>query len=227
MALNKSKTSPMVKIGIIILIIAFVSAFMYSGIAGLVTLFQPTSNGTQPVSTDPVTAINDKYSAGVNALKTVAASQPTSYTAQLNLANAYFDWAQELSTPAQGASQITTEAIVAATQQWTSARTAYESAIKLKPNDPPTLVDYSVATFYSGETSAAVVTAVKVTKINPTFSAAWLNLGIFYDRLGQTANAVAAYQQYLKIDPNGKSASFAKQQLSTLLGQSSPATKTP
>lgn len=226
-ALNKSKTSPAVKAGIIILIVAFVSAFMYSGIAGIVNLFQnANTTQTSQVATNTVDAINSRYQPGVTALKAVAASQPTSFSVQVNLANAYFDWAKELSTPAQSGSQLTTAAMVAATEQWAAARSAYENAIKLKPNDPPTMVDYSVATFYSGDTTTAVVTAVKVTKIAPTFGAAWLNLGIFYERLGNTANAVAAYQQYLKVSPTGDSAAFAKQQLSQLL-KSSPTSATP
>lgn len=229
MALNKSKTSPLVKAGIIILIVAFVSAFMYSGIAGLLGLF--SSSGSTPAQqqaqSDPVQAINQRYSAGVSALKSTADSQPTSFTAQVNVANAYFDWAKELSTPAQGQSQLTTAAMVAATQQWLAAKTAYETAIKLKPNDPPTMVDYSVATFYSGDASSAVVTATKVTKIAPTFAPAWVNLGIFYDRLGDSASALAAYQQYLKIAPTGDSASYAKQRISSLLKASPSSVTTP
>lgn len=229
MALNKSKTSPLVKAGIVILIVAFVSAFMYSGIAGLFDLFSAANKtpSAQQSTTDPVAAINDRYTAGVSALKSTAASQPASFTAQVTLANAYFDWAKELSTPAQGQSQLTTAAMVAATQQWAAAKAAYESAVKLKPNDPPTLVDYSVATFYSGEPSAAVVTAVKVTKISPTFGPAWLNLGIFYERLGMSAQALAAFQQYLKVAPKGDNASFAKQEIASLLKASPTATSTP
>lgn len=230
MALNKSKTSPWMKAFIIILIVAFVSAFMYSGIAGLVGLFQSSggsSSTSQNTPTDQVTAINDRYQQGVTALKTIAASQPTSYTAAVNLANAYYEWAKELSTPAQGQSQITTEAIVAATQQWTAARDAYAAAIKIKPNDPPTMVDYSVTMFYSNDATTAVTTALKVTKINPNFGPAWLNLGIFYGSLGQKANAVAALQQYLKVEPNGQSVAFAKQQLAALQKSSVSPTTTP
>lgn len=227
MALNKSKTSPAVKVGIIILIIAFVSAFMYTGIAGIVTLFQGSGTSqTSGTSTDPVAAINDQYSPGVNALKNIAASQPASFTAQVTLANAYFDWAKQLSTPASGQSQITTAAMEAAITQWGAAKTAYEAALKLKANDPGTMVDYSVATFYSGDATAAVATATKVTKSAPTFAAAWLNLGIFYERLGDSAKAYAAYQQYLKVSPNGSSASFAKQQMASLL-KSGVASSTP
>lgn len=229
MALNKSHTSPLVKGFIIVLIVAFVTAFMASGIVGLFDLFQPSNSGPATPSVpanDPVAAINARYQSGVEALTNVTTSQPTSYTAAVNLANTYFDWAKELSTPASGQSQLTTPAMVAASQQWAAARGAYAKAVKLKPNDPPVTIDYSVATFYSGDASGAVTLAVGVTKSKPDFSPAWLNLGIFYERLGQNQLALAAFQRYLALDPKGQSATFAQQQVATLSKSAPSATTT-
>jgi Flp pilus assembly protein TadD len=227
-AINKARTSPWMKTFIIILIVAFVSSFMYAGFAGLFTSFSQSANTTQSqVATNTVQAVNDQYKPGVDALAALVQSQPTSYTALVNLGNAYYDWAQTLSTPSQGASQPTTAAMAAAFPLWGQASEAYGRALKVKPGEPPVTVDYSIATFYSGDTTAAIVAVTSVTKSAPTFAPAWLNLGIFLEQAGETSKAIAAYQQYLKLDPNGQNVSFAKQQLTALQGSSVVATTAP
>lgn len=221
MAINKAKTSPAMKIGIIVLIVAFVSSFMYAGFAGLFESFKgsgstttTTQQSTTPTAT--VESIAAQYKPGIDALNAAVASNPTSYTALVQLGNGYFDWAQTLSTPAQNQSRAATDALIAAVPLWGSAKDAYSRALKVKPGDPSVTTDFSIVTFYSGDTTTAIVTAEKVTKADPKFAQAWLNLGIFYGQSGQTAKAVAAFQEYLKLDPNGQNAAFAKQEISAL-----------
>ena len=227
MALNKAHTSGWVKALIIFLIICFVSLFMYTGITGLVDLFnQPAQpKVATPTAAQAVAAINAKHQASAEALKVVAVSQPTSYTATVNLANAYFDWAQELSSPAAGQSQPTTEAIAAAIQTWTLARAEYDKATKIKPKDPSVQTDRSISMFYSNDTTAAVVTVRKVLADNPTFAPAWLNIGLYYDALAQTEQAILAYQKYIALDPQGQNVAYAKQRLGVLTGAGSSSTK--
>ena len=77
MALNKANTSIWVKILIIILIIAFVSLFMYTGIAGLFDLFKPTSTASAPSTTvDSVKAIQQQYQPSIDAYKTAGRERP-------------------------------------------------------------------------------------------------------------------------------------------------------
>jgi len=227
-ALNKARTSVWMKAFIIFLIIAFVSVFMASGVFGIFQLFQTSDTSSSATSTvDPVATINQRGQATVDALKSLAASQPTSYTAQVKVANAYFDWAQELSTPATGQSQITTAAMTAAVDVWAQARAAYDQAVKLnKTFDPSVQTDHSIATFYSNDATSAIKLAREVTVKKPDFAPAWLNLGLFYDSTGASVQAVIAYQKYLVLDPKGNAATYATNRLKAL-GSSAPTTKTP
>ncbi|MDR3686879.1 MAG: tetratricopeptide repeat protein [Coriobacteriia bacterium] len=228
MALNKARTSVWMKTFIIVLIVAFISVFMAGGIAGIFELFQSSNTSTTATSTvDPVATINQQGQATVDALKSLAASQPTSYTAQVKVANAYFDWAQQLSTPTSGQSQITTAAMSAAVDVWAQARAAYDKAATLnKAFDPSVQTDRSVATFYSNDATAAIKLVRAVTVKQPDFPPAWLNLGLFYDSTGNSEQAVFAYQKYLVLDPKGKPVAYVTSRLKAL-GASAPATKTP
>ena len=218
MAINKAKTSPWMKGFIIILIIAFVGTIGYASLGGIVDLFrQPAAQTTAPTTTVvSVEQVNANFKPGVDALVAAAASDPTSYTAQVNLGNAYFDWAQTLSTPAEGASQITTAAMAAAGPLWLSSKDAYAKAVKIKAGDPAVETDFAIVTYYSGDTTSAIVIGERTTKAQPDFSQAWLNLGVFYAGSGQTAKAIAAFERYLKLDPKGQNVAFAQDQIKAL-----------
>ena len=228
MALNKARTSVWMKAFIIVLIIAFLSVFMASGIFGIFALFQTPNSSTSATSTiDPVATANQRGQSTVDALKALAASQPTSYTAQVQVANAYFDWAQGLSTPASGQSQITTSAMAAAVGVWAQARAAYDQAAKLtKTFDPSVQTDRSVATFYSNDATSAIKLVREVTVKKPDFAPSWLNLGLFYDSLGNSAQAAIAYRKYLVLDPKGNAVAYTTGRLKAL-GVSALATQTP
>lgn len=222
MALNKARTSIWVKVLIIILIVAFVSLFMFGGIAGIFDLFSTSNTQTASTTTDPVTTVNEKHQPTVDALQKLAASEPTSYTAAVNLANGYFDWAQEMSLPQTGQSQITTAAMSAAVSLWAQARAAYDSAVKLtKAFDPSVQTDRSIAAFYSNDATAAITIARQVTVKDPKFAPAWLNLGLYYDATGKTLLAVAAYKKSLALDPKGSNVSYVQGRLKALGGSTS------
>jgi len=112
---------------------------------------------------------------------------------------------------------------------WISAKDTYAKAIKIKPGDPALTIDYAIATFYSGDTAGAIAIAVPISESNPTFAQAWLNLGVFYQASGESAKAIAAFSEYLKLDPTGKqgNADFAKEQLDILKKASTSTSPTP
>ncbi len=225
MGMDKSHTSTSMKVIISILIIAFISMFLYGGVASLIDLFKPNPNAPAAVSADPVAAAKAQFETQVNALKALAESQPTSYTPQVNLANSYFDWALQLAQ----ASQTSTAAATAATPLWGSAKETYAKALAIKPGDPAVTTDFAIVTFYSGDTMSAIAIAEPVTKANPTFALAWLNLGMFYEASAQPAKAIVAYERFLKLDPTGKlgNADYAKTQLTALKKAATTATTTP
>jgi len=225
MGLDKSSTSLGMKIIISLLIFAFISTFLYGGIASIIQAFQGNPNQPAAASTDPIAAAQAQFQPQVDALTKLVESDATSQTPLVNLGNAYFDWAQQVSQ----ASQNSTTAAVTAGTLWISAKDTYAKAIKIKPGDPALTIDYAIATFYSGDTAGAIAIALPVSESNPTFAQAWLNLGVFYQATGESAKAIAAFNQYLKLDPTGKqgNADFAKQQLGILKNASTGTSATP
>ena len=222
MSLNKSHTSVGMKVIIILLIVAFVSLFLYGGVQSIIDLFK-NKPGSSVAAVNSVDAINAKFQPQVTALGKIVASSPTSYTVLVSLGNAYFDWAQELSK----ASQTSTAALAATPPLWLSAKGAYGRAVKAKPGEAAVTIDYSIATFYSGDTTAAIAIAEPVAKSQPTFAQAWLNLGVYYEAAKENAKAIDAYQKYVVLDPKGTQGnlSYVQQQLAALK-KSTPSTIT-
>ena len=221
MSINKSNTSLGMKIVLIILIVSFVLLFSYGGITGFIDLFnkQPQS---QTATLDTIAQIKNQYDPQVKAFTTALASSPTSYTLLVDLGNAHYDYAIKL----MQASQTTTAALLPAASQWTQAKAAFAKAIKVhKQLEKAVGVDYAVAQFYSGETTAAIKTALSVTKIDPAFAPASYNLGMFYEAQGNKALSISAFQRYLVLDPKGVTGNrdYARQEL-TSLGGTIPAT---
>ena len=218
MAINKAKTSVWMKGFIIFLIFAFVVTIGAASIPSILQLFtQPTGQtAVQPTVAPTVDQISAKYKPGVDALAAAVASDPTSYTAAVSLGNAYFDWANTLSTPAQGASQASTTALAAAAPLWVSSRDAYAKAVKIQPGDPNVETDFAIVTYYSGDTSAAIELGEGVTTRRPEFPEAWLNLGIFYAGSGQVDKSISAFERYVKVDPTGQNVKFAQDQIKAL-----------
>ena len=220
MSINKSHTSLGMKIVLIVLIVCFVLLFSYGGISGFVDLFSKQQQAQNP-TVDPITQIKVRYDPQVKAFETALASSPTSYTLLVQLGNVHYDYALQL----MQASQTATAALVPALEQWSAASANFGKAFKGRKLEKTVGVDYAVTQFYSGDTTAAVKTAIAVTKIDPTFPPAFYNLGIFYGSLGQKALAIAAFQRYIVLDPKGTGGNpdYAIRQLKAL-GGTVPAT---
>jgi Flp pilus assembly protein TadD len=217
-AINKAKTSTGTKVVLIVLIVAFVASFISLG-AGLFTSGGNTSTTT---SNDPLAQVNAQYQPTVAAITSQLQSQPESYTALVALGNTYFDWASSV----QQASQTSTSAVGADQPLWVASKDAYARALKVKAGEPGVNVDYAVTLFYTGDTKTAVLTAEKVAKDEPTFAPAFFNLGIFYQALGEKEKALAALNQVIKLDPDGKQTNveYAKQQVAALKSAGSTTT---
>jgi len=189
---------------------------------GIMSINKSTAS-TVATATDPISKIKATYDSQVKSLNTVVASDPTSYTVLISLGNTHYDYALQL----MQASQTTTAAMIPALEQWTLAKESFAKAFKKHALEKAPAVDYSVAQYYSGETTAAIKTAVAVTKIDPNYAPAHYNLAIFYDGRGDKALAIKEYQLYIVLDPKGQfgSPSYAVAQLKAL-GGSVPATTT-
>ncbi|NTU72396.1 MAG: tetratricopeptide repeat protein [Coriobacteriia bacterium] len=213
MSLNKSNTSPFMKVIIVIIIISMVTLFFAGGVAGIVELFKPVPKA--PV-VDPIVALKQQYDPQLSRFDAMLASDPTSYTVLVSSGNARFDYALALT---KLVSATATAAIEPAAIQWAGAADAFKKAVKANKDAPSGVgIDYSITLYYSGETTQAIKIATGVVKKDPTFAPAHYNLGIFFEAIGDKVSAIAAYQRYLALDPEGKNGdpNFVKTQLKTL-----------
>lgn len=222
MAINKAKSSPVVKIVLIFLIIAFVTSFIsLSGVFSGTPAQTPQQGG----GADPLATVNAQYRPTVQALTAQLQSDPASYTVLVSLGNTYFDWAAQT----QQASQTSTAVAGADQPLWVAAKDAYRRAVDVKSGEPPVMVDYAIVTFYTGDTNEAIKLAESVSKSSPEFAPAWFNLGIFYGAVGQNQKGVAAFERYLKLDPQGKQGdpNLARQRITDLKSGGNGQTATP
>jgi tetratricopeptide (TPR) repeat protein len=226
--LNKARTSKSMKALIIFMIVALVTLFMYQGVAGIVELFQQPTAQPATTTTESVASVEQRRKPTVTALQGILASNPASYTVQVELANAYYNWADELSRPLKGQSQVTTAAWEMSLQQWALAKAAYDAATKMaKKFDPSVQTDRSYATVQAtNDATAAIKIVSEVLKKDPKYAQAWAHIGLYYEAGGKTTLAVSAYQKYLALDPKGANAGAIKQRVTELSG-SATTTKTP
>jgi len=220
MSLNKSNTSPFMKIVIIVIIISMVTLFFAGGIAGFMELFKPAPKAAV---VDEMAALKSQYDPQIAAFTNVLASDPTSYAVLVNLANTHMNYVGDLQNLK---SAQTTTTMVVISQELGLARDTYKKAVASNKNaDSPVLVDFAISTYYSGDATAAVKIAEGVIKKDPKFAPAFYNLAIFYESVNQKDLAISAFQKYIVLDPNGLQGKmdYAVQQLKTL-GGSVPST---
>lgn len=221
MAINKSTTSPFVKTMIIILAISFVAGIGFTGVIGLSSCspnapLLPNANsgstGSAADTSATIAAINARFNTVTAARETSLTADPKNYDLLIAQANDYYDWASQV---LQTAKQITTDD----QQLWTTASTFYARALALKPGDPNVTTDYTISLFYSGDVTKAISEAEALRKADPKFAPVVFNLGIFYENSGLSdakTKAIGAFQDYLKLEPNGSNAANAKQYITDL-----------
>lgn len=197
MAIDKSRTAPIVKIGIGVLAAFLIIGVSSSIIPGIAEFFSPTT-GAQSDQTGggAYASAAAEYGPRVTGLEQQLASDPASFTVLATLGNEYFNWAAAVAndqTAPQGA----------ATPYWTLTITYYERALQVQ-SEPALETDLAIAYDYSGRLDNAVARAQKTVSTTPTFSPAFYHLGRFLERKGDIAGATAALNRYLAMDPEGK-----------------------
>lgn len=213
MALDKSRTSPLMKTGIIMLIATFVIGIGGFGALATCSATQSgTPTATQPGSattTQSVEAIGLKYTPQIQAREASITASPKDYELLKAQGITYYDWALEVR-------QATAQTPGQDKPIWQAAATYYKRALDVKSGDPQVMGDHAVALFYSEDTTAAIAAGEKLRAQSPTFGPNLFNLGIFYEAAGDTAKAKAAYEAYLKVEPNGQTSQAAKDALARL-----------
>lgn len=219
MAINKKQSSIWVKAVLIFVAFAFVISLipaLFLGDQG----GQDASGATETGAA--LEQIANEHLPAVNSYTGVLASEPTSYTALVGLGNTYFDWGLQIQQ-AIGANSGND------LPMWISAATMYNRALIVQPGDPNVSTDYAIALFYSGQTQSAIEVIEQVQVDFPDFGPAYFNAGIFYRFAGQPDTAIANFERYLELEPEGGSAPAARNLLAELqsAAPSGEATTTP
>ncbi len=129
----------------------------------------------------------------VQAYKAALAKNPNDLDANIGLGNLEFD-----------------------SGQWMKAIDHYSRALAVDPKNVDVRVDRAIAYHATGENDTSKKELLRATREKPEHKNAWLNLGVVNRELGDRAEAVRAWEQYLKLDPNGEHAAAIRQELATL-----------
>lgn len=217
MAFDKSRTSPLMKTGIVLLAATFVLGIGFAGLSGISSCnvaapLLPQSTTTAPVALETTQTIALKWTPQINALEASLTATPKDYNLLVQQADSYFGWAFEVQGTMPSASPTSNPL-------WASSRTYFERAIAIKATDAAVLGDYAVTLFYTGDTAAAIVAGEKARALDPKVAQNLFNLGNFYATAGENAKAIEAYQAYLTAAPTGNQAAQAKANIAQLSAQ--------
>jgi len=218
MAIDKSRTSPLMKTGIILLAATFVLGIGFAGISGmqgcstsapLLPGSATTTTTDTTTSTESTAAIALKYQPQVQALEASLTAEPKNYGLLVAQGNLYLDWANAVQNT------LTSESPTS-NPLWASAKTYYARAVAIKATDAPVMGDYGISLFFSGETSAAIKAGETARALDPKLAVNLFMLGQYYATEGQNAKAVEAFQAYVTAAPTGDLVTAAKQNITQL-----------
>lgn len=100
--------------------------------------------------------------------------------------------------------------------QWAKAAEHYAEALKRDAKNADVRVDMAIAFHNVGDDARARQELERVTKENPQHKNAWFNLGVVAGAAGDKATNIRAWEQYLKIDPNGERSAGVRDELARL-----------
>ncbi len=82
----------------------------------------------------------------------------------------------------------------------------YRELLKALPENVGLRLNLALALDKSGQPSAAIPEAQRVTRANPSSAAGWLLLGLAYQQLNQPAKAIAPLREALRLEPSNPTA---------------------
>jgi tetratricopeptide (TPR) repeat protein len=186
--LDKARASVWIKVGAIVIVLAFVLAYIPSlNMGALGDLFNSIfqSSGT--------TATDTQNQARIIQLKEKISTKPKSVTAKdyFELANLYYD-----------------------SQKYPNATTYYEKGLKVEPKNYDAMTDLGASYYAQKQNDKALAIFLQVTQEKPDQAMAWFNLGIVYQAKNDTPDMKYAWERYLAIQPTGNLADQVRSQLS-------------
>ena len=176
----------------------------------IVALTTGSGGGTASPTTAPVTPV-----------ASVPADTSGSYSDLVARANGLYD---------QGSAAFDNNDGAGGQKYFAAAAKVYAAAWKKQADDPNVGTDFATALFYSGDISAALDQVDAVIETSPDFQTAHLNRGIFLSTAAQDAkdagdtatadkllaDAKAAFEKAVSIDPGSEPGKNAAQQLQQL-----------
>jgi tetratricopeptide (TPR) repeat protein len=181
--------------------IAFgVAGILFGLIAGWIIGTQYEPPGETPVTTAAPAAANTANQpppldeAKVTAFRSVAEREPTNAAPRAQLGDLYFN-----------------------AERFDEAVKWYEEAFKLSANDVRVSTQLGMAYYYTNQTDRALQQLDRSAKIDPMHAETWLNIG-FVRAFGKQdlPGAEEAWQQVVKIAPEGPEGQAAKRALESL-----------
>lgn len=100
--------------------------------------------------------------------------------------------------------------------KWQGSIEHYQKALDKTPGNPDVRVDMAIAYHNLGQNERARDEMQRVTRESPEHRNAWLNLGVVSGALGDNAGAIRAWEQYLKLEPNGPHTAAIRAQIEDL-----------
>ena len=90
----------------------------------------------------------------------------------------------------------------------------------LFPNDYVTTFNLALSLHKKGDEAAAVEQYEKAINLQPDDASFRKALGVSYERLQKSAEAAAAYQEYLRLSPDAPDADKVRERIAELTGRS-------
>lgn len=184
--LDKRRTSLWIKIGALIIVVAFVAAYIPSLMnADFSSFLSSIFKGT------PTGAENAQVQTQINNLKAAIKKNPKDIPSLVQLGDIYYD-----------------------AGDYKNAITYYEKSLKLDPKNYDVLTNLGSSYFKLNNLDKTLQVFQKVNQERPDQAMAWFNLGVVYKAKGDTPNMRFAWERYLALEPTGEQADMVRQELS-------------
>ncbi len=100
--------------------------------------------------------------------------------------------------------------------KWDKAIEHYTKALEGDPTNADVRVDRAIAYHTLGDNKTALEEMKRVTREKPEHQNAWLNLGVVAGALGDRKTNIEAWEQYLKLAPNGPHSEAIRKELASV-----------
>lgn len=184
--LDKRRASLWIKIGALLIIVAFIVAYIPSLMNAdfssfLSSIFKGTPTGAKDAQTQEQ----------ITTLKAAIKENPKDIPSLVQLGNVYYD-----------------------SGKFKEAILYYQKSLELDSKNYEVMTDMGSAYFALNNLDKALEVFQKVNQERPDHAMAWFNLGVVYKAKGDTQNMRFAWERYLALEPTGEQADMVRQELS-------------